>query len=81
MDPRTKTLARLAGAILLGGSVGQAALVDTYDAGGPLATATQLLDGPAPTVMSTGGSNGNFLRLIAGVNNQNNHYTYDLTDP
>lgn len=74
-------MARLAGAVLFSGGLGHAAIVDTFDAGGPIATATQLLDAPAPTVMTQGASNGNFLRLLGGTGNQNNHYTYDLSDP
>jgi hypothetical protein len=80
IDHGSKTLARLVGAILLSGSMGQAAIVDNFEGGGPAAVGTQLLDGPAPAIMTTGGSNGNFLRLLAGVGNQNNHYTYDLVD-
>ncbi|MHA3772603.1 PEP-CTERM sorting domain-containing protein [Verrucomicrobiota bacterium sgz303538] len=53
-------------------------LVDSFDGAGPLAVPSQLGSGPGPAIMTEGAAS--FLRLLAGANSQNNHYTYDRPD-
>ena len=61
-------------------AIAPAALVDTFDAPLPAATAQADGSGPAPAVQS-GGPTGDFLRLVYdGQNSQNNQYAYDQTD-
>jgi hypothetical protein len=78
--PRLVLLSSIAGlgVCLPPGSV-TAALVDTFDGAGSPATATQLGEGTAPAVIADG--TNNVLRLVDGINSQNNHYSYSLTDP
>lgn len=61
-----------------------AALNDTFDSPGPAATITIVPGGQGlgPTIMQDPSNlANNILHLLNGENSQNNHYTYDQTDP
>ena len=59
----------------------QAELVDDFDNPGPLVTLTQRADPPGPVITNSPPDTNNFLRLVNDlVNNNANHYSYDLTD-
>jgi hypothetical protein len=67
-------------AVVLTGPLLRAATVDNFETGSTRtpSVATQLRSGPGPVVVQDG--TNSFLRLLDGVNDENNQYSYDLSD-